>query len=138
MASAPRVTAVGPIYRATPPAGRTGVYIAVYFTLADAEDSPADVLIEIRRNGALTEVGTPGAGDIAEGGEGVVALTARRQGSLHRFLWEAPTDLAADEPLAIRVTPIEPRVPDPLFWPEMRGAAVESSTFTLLSLSQEP
>lgn len=131
VATPPRVTAVGPFYRA-------GSLVAIYFTLADDEGSPADVLLELKRgDGPFVALGGPGTGEAGPGGDGLRALIARRGGTLHRFLWRPPADLEPTEPVTVRLTPSEPAIPDPQPFPALWGQPVEGSPFTLQGLEDE-
>lgn len=139
IATPPRVTAVGPIYRAEAPAGETGTFVAIHFTLADIEDTPTDIDIEVKRGSAdFARLGSPGTGEAAPGGDGMRGLTALRGGSPHRFLWKAPADLAADEAVQMRFTPSETSFPQPTPFPRIVGAPATSAVFTLAGLLQEP
>jgi hypothetical protein len=138
LSTPPRVTALGPMYRAEPPAGETGDFVAIYLTLADDEENFVNLLVEVSRaGGAFVAVGSAGGGELAPGGEGVRGLLARRGGSLHRLLWKAPAGVGANASLAVRVTPSEPEVPRP-FFPAVVGTPVTSAPFTLGGLSLEP
>jgi hypothetical protein len=139
IATPPRVTALGPIYRAQPPAGESGAFVAIHFTLADLEDTPTDIEIEVKRGSSdFAPLGSPGTGEAAPGGDGTRGLTALRGGSPHRFLWKAPGDLAADETVQLRLTPSETSIPQPTPFPRIVGAPATSPAFTLAGLVQEP
>ena len=138
----PRVTATGPVYTTQAVAPDAGNVVAVYFTLADAEDLPADVLFEVSRGvgGAFTALGSSAStGDVAVGGDGVKALTAPPAGRVHRLLWKPPADLAATEEVRFRLTPSEPDIAEPPHaLAGVTGAAVTSAAFTLGGLVADP
>jgi hypothetical protein len=140
VATPPRVTAVGPIYRAVSPLGEAGVFVAIYFTLMDAENSPTDLLVEVSRaGGAFATLGSAATGSLATGSDPIRGLTARREGSLHRLLWKTPADLGATEAVIFRLTPSEPEVPPPPpSFHALVGQPVLSASFHLASLGDEP
>lgn len=136
----PRITATGPVYRAAAVAPETGDVVAFYFTLTDAEDVPVDVKVEMSRTpGVFVAVGAAGGGAFANGGDGVVGLTAPPQGRQHRLLWKPPAELTATDSVTFRLTPIEPEIlPPPAPLPAVIGASVTATAFTLSTLQAEP
>ena len=140
VATPPRVTAIGPIYRAVSPLGEAGVFVAIHFALTDAENSPTDLLVEVSRGGgAFATLGSPATGSLAAGSDPIRGLTARREGSPHRLLWKTPADLGTTEAVSLRFTPSEPEVPPPPpSFQALLGQPVLSSSFNLGSLADEP
>lgn len=140
VASAPRLTALGPIFAAVPDLPDTGSVVAVYFTLADAEDSSTDVLFEVKRGaGAFAPLGSSSTGDVAVGGDGLLGLTAPPKGRVHRILWKPPASLTPTESVQLRLTPIEPEIkPPPQALGALRGEPMLSAEFTLATLEAEP
>jgi hypothetical protein len=138
VATAPRVTAVGPIFRAVSPLGTAGTFVAIYVTLADNENTPTNLLVELSRdNGAsFTAIGTGDTGAMAVGGDGTSSLTAMFSGSLHRLLWSVPDSIDLDAMLVLRFTPSEVAAVQPPF-PGFTGTPVLSAPFSLASLSPE-
>lgn len=136
----PRITATGPVYRTTAVSPEIGDVVAFYFTLADAEDVPVDVAVEVKRlGGEFIAVGIAGGGTIANGGDGVNGLTAPPLGRQHRLLWKPPAELRATDEVRFRLTPTEPPIQaPPMALAEVIGASVTAAPFTLETLQPEP